>query len=125
MARFTRARKLGRDQEEDRNELKETIDDPDSTFADILACAIEIAPPEQQSEVMEALREIGEDRRGARSWAKDRREMYRHARDQRGPENAIAEGANDRRMAHDAAHRRQSARQEFNEWFPEAAKITR
>jgi hypothetical protein len=77
---FTRSRRLGRDEE---NELQELIDDPDSGFADVLAAAIaaSASDPEKTQEMHEALREVASDGRGPHAWARDRLEMRRHARD--------------------------------------------
>jgi|SRR5208282_6164110 len=95
---YTRARRLGRDQEEDgRQELRELLDDPNADFGDIIAAAIEHAQndPEKAEEVHEALREIAEDRRGPRSWAADRMERRRIGKDMR------ARRAKDARRARD------------------------
>jgi hypothetical protein len=71
-ARFTRARRPGRD-EEGSEQLREMLDDPDLDFGDLIAVAIEHAPEDRQEDLYEALRQIGEGRRGPRSWARDRR----------------------------------------------------
>jgi hypothetical protein len=78
---YTRARRMGRDEEEGRQELRDLCDDPDCNFGDLLAAAIQAASPEQQQEVSSALREMGEDRRGSHSWARDRLERRRLGRD--------------------------------------------
>jgi len=88
---YTRPRKYGRDQkEEGRRELRELLDDPDCSFADILAAAIEHCPPDKAEELYSALREIGEDRRSPHQWARGRlerrqltKDMRRNGRDQR------------------------------------------
>jgi hypothetical protein len=80
---YTRLGRLGRDEEEGHQELRALCDDPDCDFGDLLAAAIYAASPEQHQEVHEALRELGQDRRGPRSWAADRLERRRLGRDMR------------------------------------------
>jgi hypothetical protein len=147
MARFTTARssrRFGRDEavEEFRSMLD---DDPEASFGEILAGAIEAAPEDQQQEVFEALRELGEDSRGPRSWARDRMERRRLSKDADGrlrrmggrdeplsssgnlPPRGSVEGedrrgrlAGDRRMAYDA-----SPQATFNRMFPNASRVER
>jgi hypothetical protein len=145
---FTRARRMGSDDEraEARAAIQELIDDPDADFGDLLACAIQFAPEDQQEEVHQALRDMGLDAGGPRKWARDRLEMRQHRRLGRdfgpesltgggsGPEQFSSErdrkweegedrrprrGAMDR-MAMDARTRREAA---FDAWFPGAARI--
>ena len=80
---YTRARRMGRDEEEARKDLRELTEDEDCDFGDLLAAAINAASPEQQTEVADALRKMSEDSRGPRSWARDRLEMRRLGRDMR------------------------------------------
>jgi hypothetical protein len=100
---FNRARRMGRDQEEGLEELHEMLDDPNVTAGELLAALIEHAPPDKEEDLHNALREMGEDRRGYRSWAKDRLErraldrgMRRHrppAGRDFGPENLTQSGS--------------------------------
>lgn len=83
VARPMKARRFGRDEELDREEMKELIDDPDSDFGDILAAIVEQAPDDRMEEVHEAMRELSMDARGPRSWARDRMERRRLGRDAR------------------------------------------
>ena len=83
MPRFTKARSFGRDQEEEagREELREMINDRDTTAGELLACLFEHCPPDEREDLHAALRELTEDRRGPRSWARDRLELRHHVRD--------------------------------------------
>jgi len=72
-------RRMGRDEQE--QEFRDLLDDPESSFGDILAAAIEACPPDKLDEVHGALRGLGEDRRGPHSWAADRMERRRLGRD--------------------------------------------
>ena len=92
---FTRARRLGRDQEEGVEQLRQMLDDPDIDVADLVAAAVERCPEHQREDLHQALRELGEDRRGPRSWASDRLERRRLGRDMR------ERRARDRRLGRD------------------------
>src|SRR5690349_256 len=82
MPQFHRARRMGRDEE---TEFEELQSDPDVGFADLLAGAIvaAVSDPDKAQEVHEALTELGQDRRGPASWARDRLERRRLSRDAR------------------------------------------
>lgn len=114
---FTRARKFGSDQEEGEELLSEMLSEGD--IADRIAQIIESAPEHQQEALSEALREMGEDRRGPRSWARDRlmraKDARRYNRDRRryGKDNPAdfegmpktgTSGEDRRRMAGDSAY---------------------
>jgi hypothetical protein len=137
---FTKARdnrRIGKDAE-----IRDMLDDEDADFGDLVAACIDAAPPEHQAEVFEALREMGEDRRGPRSWAADRleRRSLRRASDARlkrmgrddpvpfkgMPETGggMVEGEDRRRMAGDAALAR-SPHGRFDRMFPNASKVER
>jgi len=77
--RFTRARRMGRDEAVE--EFRSLLDDPEADFGDIVAAAIEAAGEGQQEEIHQAIREMGEDTRGPRSWARDRMERRRLSKD--------------------------------------------
>jgi hypothetical protein len=141
--RFTRARRMGRDEEEAENlqEIKDMLDG-DASFGDIIAACIEAAPQEQQEEVYQALREMGQDSRGPRSWARDRMEQRRLGRDARGrrrlsrddpmpfkgmPETGgtmVGEGEDRRRMGADSAIG-SSPDAMFRRLYPNASPIDR
>jgi hypothetical protein len=143
MPRFTHARPSRRfSRDEATEEFKSMLDDPDADFGTILAGAISAAPEEQQEEVYQALRELGEDSRGPRSWARDRLERRRLSKDADGrlrrmgarddptfegmPRNGTEEDrgramAGDRRMAFDQSPRGTFARLFPNAMIPERA----
>jgi hypothetical protein len=100
---FTRARRMGRDAEEEGlEELREMIGDPDVSAGELIAALIEHCPEHKQEDLHNALKEMSEDRRGPRSWAKDRlerraldrglRRYSRPAGRDLGPENLTAPG---------------------------------
>jgi hypothetical protein len=64
-------------------ELRDMLSDPDVNLGDLVAAAIEHCPEDQCEEMYEAVRELGEDRRGPRQWAADRLERRRVSRDMR------------------------------------------
>ena len=65
MPRFTKARRLGRDQEEEgRAELHDMLDDPEVSAGEMLAALVEHCPEDEREGVVAALRELTEDRRG-------------------------------------------------------------
>jgi hypothetical protein len=64
-------------------ELRDMLSDPDVNLGDLVAAAIEHCPDDQCEEMYEAVREMGEDRRGPRQWASDRLERRRLGRDMR------------------------------------------
>ena len=153
MPRFTKARSFGgRDQEEEagREEIRQMLDDPDVEAGELIAALVEHCPEDQREGVVAALRELTEDRRGPRAWARDKLEMRRlsrdarrHGRDRRmgrdfGPENLTEPGSaspieefrpeGDRRTAMDSsrmAFDRGTSYSSFAKRFPGAARITR
>lgn len=140
MARSTRSRRYAYDEELDREDLKELIDDPSTDFGDLLAAVIEQAPEDKQEEIHEAVRALGEDKRGPRSWARDRMERRRLGKDiRRGRDRRTgrdqppefedrprAGGEDRRRMGADAMPYGGSAHAEFERMFgSHAAKIER
>jgi hypothetical protein len=88
---FTRSR-YAYDQEAGAAELREMLNDPDVSIADLVAAAIEHCPDDQLPELHQALTGLSEDRRGPRSWARDRLERRQLSRDMR---------SRDRRMGRD------------------------
>jgi hypothetical protein len=145
MAHYRQARRFGRDEIDEgfRRELRDMTDDPNIDFGDLLAFIIENAPDEKQPEIYTALGELGEDvrrGRGHRSWAADRLERRRYARDRvaRGGRDDPPEfpgrprpggeidpaGATDRRpVAADMAFDSRSRSRLFDRLFPNAARI--
>jgi hypothetical protein len=145
MSRYPRsrtARHMAWDQE-GLAELKKILDDgEDIDLGDLLAALIEGAPEDKQEQVHTAVREMGQDARGPRSWARDRLERRRYAKDL-GPGPAMEpagrpveefrredrpnenmRGANDaRRLAMDARGRHDSAFRSFRARYPGAANI--
>jgi hypothetical protein len=87
--RFTRARRMGRDEEEADNlqEIKDMLSDGDLDYGDLIAAAVEYCPENRREELHRALGEMGEDSRQGRShrsWARDRLERRRLGHDVRG-----------------------------------------
>lgn len=132
---FTAARRIGADEE-----FREMVDDPDTSFSELLAAIIDGASEEGQVEIAEALRDLGMDTRGPRSWARDRLERRRLSKDSDArikrmgrddpwpdPRNAAErEGEDRRRMAGDnrmALDR--SPGGTFRRLFPNAAQVER
>ena len=120
------------------------IDDPDTTAGELIAALVEHCPEDQQEDLHHALREISEDRRGPRRWARDRLELRRYSKDARhrshyrrmgrdfGPENLTEPGPSrsieEFRDANDARPVRRamdSSKMAFDQRFPGAARITR
>jgi hypothetical protein len=136
--RFTKARRLGRDEEETADiaeEMRELIADPEADFSDLIAMLVEAAP-EKVPEIGQTMREIGEDSRGIHAWARDKRELRRHAkrfgRDQppkfegRPNPGGTMEGEDRRlRMAGDRMAYDSSPAGRFARLFPNAAKVER
>lgn len=57
---FTRARRMGRDAEEEGiEELREMLNDADLDLGDLIAAAIEHSPDDKQEGMYDALRELG------------------------------------------------------------------
>jgi hypothetical protein len=144
MAKFTKARGFGRD--EAGEEFRAMLDDDDVSFGDIIAGAIASAPAAMAEEVYQSLKEMGEDTRGPKSWARDRMErrrlgkdadgrLRRYGRDvenmqprgSNGGENNLeprgSTGGEDRRMAGDMAYDRRPAL--FDRLIPGAARVDR
>jgi hypothetical protein len=91
---FSKSRRMGKDEEEEQEELKEILNDPDAPFKARQSALMALCSEDE--EVYPTVREIGEDRRGPHSYARDALEHYRSAkaaRDKRrlgkdfGPEN--------------------------------------
>jgi hypothetical protein len=84
---FSRARKLGRDEEGEegwREKLRDVIDDPASTPADVHDANLEHCPDNHREELHHTLSETAEDgraRRGYRTGARDRSERRRLGKD--------------------------------------------
>jgi hypothetical protein len=95
--RFTRPRRFGYDQENDEGtaQLRQMLDDDELDVADLIACAVEYAPEHKREGLHQALHELGEDRRGPRSWARDRLERRKLSKDMR------ERRARDRRLGKD------------------------
>jgi hypothetical protein len=71
------------DEEAGSAELREMLDDKEINIGDLIAAAIEYAPNSGQEELYSSLRQLGEDKRGPRAWARDRLERRKLGKDMR------------------------------------------
>jgi hypothetical protein len=96
---FSRARRMGRDEEEGREELNSMLGDPDVSAGELIAALIEHCPEDKEVDLHNALKELSEDRRGPRAWARDR--LERRALDRGLRRNSRPLGGRDRGYGRD------------------------
>jgi len=87
-------RRMGCDEEEGREEIREMLDDPDVSAGEVIAALIKHCPEEQAEDLHHSLREMSADSRGHRAWARDKLERRRYTKDAR-------RHGRDRRMGRD------------------------
>jgi hypothetical protein len=93
--RFRTARRFGFDEADRSEELRKMLDDPELDAGDLVAALIEHVPEDKMEDLYQSLGELGQDRRGPRSWARDRLERRAIVKDMR------ERRARDRRLGRD------------------------